>query len=300
MGGICLLALFSKDRRYSSNDRFKPAVGRPDVDRIQLQQYPRHILAGNERDKSHKHRNQLPFKFSRSQSVLDVRPQRVRLQRAVRDQSDHDIGLIQRLADLLGPIVSRSDFVGGIPHGKPGLGKFNSEPGCQVSVLACVTDKYSHGTIIARRSPLSRRLQKEARFYPAKRGAHGPFILQPTQNCSENKAGKIVTEDRPHQRGGEIGKPWRRMICGQMALALAAPARYDPGNAKRLAIPSAWADRTGTVYCGNDYMMNPGTAGIVDASGRVVAHSQVGAEVVAVGNIQVKASRPAAQTPSKP
>ncbi len=63
---------------------------------------------------------------------------------------------------------------------------------------------------------------------------------------------------------------------------------------------SAWADRTGTVYCGNDYMMNPGTAGIVDASGRVVAHSQVGAEVIAVGQIQVKASRPAAQTQSKP
>jgi hypothetical protein len=35
-------------------------------------------------------------------------------------------------------------------------------------------------------------------------------------------------------------------------------------------------------------MMNPGTAGIVDASGKVIAHSQVGAEVIAVGEIQIK------------
>ena len=79
------------------------------------------------------------------------------------------------------------------------------------------------------------------------------------------------------------------------------PSGQNIGNAKRLAIPSAWADRTGTVYCGNnDYMMNPGTAGVVDASGRVVAHSQAGVEVIAVGNIQIKAGNPAARTQSKP
>jgi hypothetical protein len=38
-------------------------------------------------------------------------------------------------------------------------------------------------------------------------------------------------------------------------------------------------------------MMNPGTAGIVDASGKVIAHSQVGAEVIAVGEIQIRASK---------
>jgi predicted amidohydrolase len=69
------------------------------------------------------------------------------------------------------------------------------------------------------------------------------------------------------------------------------PAGHNIGNAKRMAIPSAWADRTGTVYCGNDYMMNPGTAGIVDAGGKVIVHSQVGAEVIAVGEIQIKASK---------
>ena len=67
------------------------------------------------------------------------------------------------------------------------------------------------------------------------------------------------------------------------------PARHNITNAKRLAIPSAWADRTGTVYCGDGYMTNPGTAGIVDASGKVIAHSQVGAEVIVVGEIQIKA-----------
>jgi len=69
------------------------------------------------------------------------------------------------------------------------------------------------------------------------------------------------------------------------------PARNNITHAKRLAIPSAWADRTGTVYCGDGYMMNPGTAGIVDSSGKVIAHSQMGAEVIAVGEIQIKASK---------
>jgi predicted amidohydrolase len=69
------------------------------------------------------------------------------------------------------------------------------------------------------------------------------------------------------------------------------PSGNNIRNAKRLAIPSAWADRTGTVYRGDGYMMNPGTAGIVDASGKVIAHSQVGAEVIAVGEIQIRASK---------
>ena len=40
-------------------------------------------------------------------------------------------------------------------------------------------------------------------------------------------------------------------------------------NARRLGIPSAWADRTGTVYCGDGrYMMNRGTAGLVEPTAR--------------------------------
>lgn len=52
--------------------------------------------------------------------------------------------------------------------------------------------------------------------------------------------------------------------------------------------PSAWADRTGTVYCGKGYMMNPGTAGIVDSSGKVLTHSQVGAETIVVAELEIR------------
>ena len=48
------------------------------------------------------------------------------------------------------------------------------------------------------------------------------------------------------------------------------------GIARRLGIPSAWVDRTGTVYCGGDYMTNLGTAGMVDASGRIITRSRDG------------------------
>ena len=70
------------------------------------------------------------------------------------------------------------------------------------------------------------------------------------------------------------------------------PSNNNVANAKRFGIPSAWADRTGTVYCGDGYMMNPGTAGIVDACGKVVVRSQVGAEVIAVGEIDIRTPAP--------
>ena len=59
-------------------------------------------------------------------------------------------------------------------------------------------------------------------------------------------------------------------------------------NAKRLAIPSAWADRTGTVYCGDGrYMMNAGTAGLVDAHGKTITHSRAGTERIVVGELEL-------------
>jgi len=65
------------------------------------------------------------------------------------------------------------------------------------------------------------------------------------------------------------------------------PSIYNTSNSKRLAIPSAWADRTGTVYAGDRYAMNPGTAGVVDANGNEIVHSQPGTEVIAVGDIAI-------------
>jgi predicted amidohydrolase len=66
-------------------------------------------------------------------------------------------------------------------------------------------------------------------------------------------------------------------------------SRHNVTNAKRLAIPSAWADRTGTVYCGNGgYTTNRGTAGLVDASGKTIIHSQAGVERIVVGELEIR------------
>ena len=66
------------------------------------------------------------------------------------------------------------------------------------------------------------------------------------------------------------------------------PSYQNIGNAKRRAIPSAWADRTGTVYCGDGrYMMNPGTAGLVDADGKTIAQSRSGTERIVVGELEI-------------
>lgn len=64
------------------------------------------------------------------------------------------------------------------------------------------------------------------------------------------------------------------------------PSHNNIREAKRLGIPSAWADRTGTVYTGpNGWAPNPGTAGLVDASGTVLAKSEPGVETIVVGEL---------------
>ena len=65
-------------------------------------------------------------------------------------------------------------------------------------------------------------------------------------------------------------------------------SRHNVVNAKRLAIPSAWADRTGTVYCGDGrYIMNAGTAGLVNAQGKTIIHSRPGTERIVVGELEI-------------
>jgi predicted amidohydrolase len=67
------------------------------------------------------------------------------------------------------------------------------------------------------------------------------------------------------------------------------PSHNNTANGRRLAIPSAWADRTGTVYCGKgNYAMNSGTAGLVDASGKTMAHSKAGTEKIVVGELEIR------------
>jgi len=65
---------------------------------------------------------------------------------------------------------------------------------------------------------------------------------------------------------------------------------HDPGEnniaeARRTGIASAWADRTGTVFCGDGYTANLGSAGVVGGDGTVVARSAAGVEMVAVGEL---------------
>lgn len=70
------------------------------------------------------------------------------------------------------------------------------------------------------------------------------------------------------------------------------PSHNNLREAKRLGIPSAWADRTGTVYCGPDsWGPNPGTAGLVDAAGQVIAKSAPGVETIVVGELPLAKPR---------
>ena len=55
---------------------------------------------------------------------------------------------------------------------------------------------------------------------------------------------------------------------------------------KKFKLPSVWADRTGTVYEGDHFIPNLGTAGVTDADGNVVAAStRPGAEEIVVGSL---------------
>ena len=73
------------------------------------------------------------------------------------------------------------------------------------------------------------------------------------------------------------------------------PAGNNVTNAKRLGLPSAWADRTGTVYAGPaGWLPNPGTAGLVAADGRMLAKSDPGVEAIVTGEL------PVTQRPARP
>jgi predicted amidohydrolase len=52
-------------------------------------------------------------------------------------------------------------------------------------------------------------------------------------------------------------------------------------------IPSAWADRVGMTWAGGSYKSNLGTAGLIDADGRVVAVSAPGVEDIVVASLEV-------------
>lgn len=64
------------------------------------------------------------------------------------------------------------------------------------------------------------------------------------------------------------------------------PAHNNLREATRLGIPSAWADRTGTVFAGDEWHSNPGTAGLVDAHGTLIAASDPGVEAIVRGTLR--------------
>jgi predicted amidohydrolase len=65
------------------------------------------------------------------------------------------------------------------------------------------------------------------------------------------------------------------------------PSHNNLREAQRLSIPSAWADRTGTVYSSDGWRVNPGTAGLVDGAGTVIAKSDPAVEAIVVGELPV-------------
>ncbi|OPZ86106.1 MAG: Apolipoprotein N-acyltransferase [bacterium ADurb.Bin429] len=66
------------------------------------------------------------------------------------------------------------------------------------------------------------------------------------------------------------------------------PSYNNIREAQRLGLPSAWADRTGTVYLGADgWRPNPGTAGLVDGQGNIIAKSEPGVEAIVIGKLPV-------------
>jgi predicted amidohydrolase len=67
------------------------------------------------------------------------------------------------------------------------------------------------------------------------------------------------------------------------------PSHNNVRGAKLMGKPSAWADRTGTVYRAKGYAPNPGTAGMIEADGSIVAKSPPGVEQIVVGEITVGA-----------
>lgn len=71
------------------------------------------------------------------------------------------------------------------------------------------------------------------------------------------------------------------------------PADENIARSKLHGVPSAWADRTGTVYAGAaEYAPNMGSAGLVDGEGRVIARSRPGVEEIVIGRLKLKSKRP--------
>ncbi|MEI6519957.1 MAG: carbon-nitrogen hydrolase family protein [bacterium] len=82
-------------------------------------------------------------------------------------------------------------------------------------------------------------------------------------------------------------------IAGRVSFVLSPynceddPSRHNIYNAIRLGIPSAWANRTGTVYSSTGYRDNPGTAGITDKKGNMITISKPGVEEIVVGTLPI-------------
>jgi len=67
------------------------------------------------------------------------------------------------------------------------------------------------------------------------------------------------------------------------------PCQDNINNARRLKLPSAWADRTGTVYAGpGRHNPNLGSAGVVNSTGAVVARSTAGVEAIVIGELNIE------------
>jgi predicted amidohydrolase len=58
------------------------------------------------------------------------------------------------------------------------------------------------------------------------------------------------------------------------------PSRHNVAGSRAIAVPSLWANRTGTTYCGPALPSagNPGTSGAVDAAGTILVRTRPGAE----------------------
>ena len=84
-----------------------------------------------------------------------------------------------------------------------------------------------------------------------------------------------------------------RRLAGRVKFVLSPyncqgdPSGNNVRHAQRLHIPSAWADRTGTVYQGNGYQANMGAAGLVSAAGEVIEISPPGVESIVTGEIKL-------------
>lgn len=82
-----------------------------------------------------------------------------------------------------------------------------------------------------------------------------------------------------------------RPLAGRVAFVLSPyncqgdPSHNNLREARRLGIPSAWADRTGTVFAGDRWLPNPGTAGLVAGDGELIARSEPGVEAIVVGEL---------------